>query len=66
MPRSEVSRCFVCQSTLGCAVDCGNAPWNFDLPRTTPRGYLKRLVKWIRDIGHYPVPLPFRPDLHWL
>lgn len=61
-----MSRCSVCQSCLNCAVDCPDAPWNWDLPRTAPLGHLKRLVKWLRDECGWPMPLPFRPDLRWL
>ncbi len=59
--------CPICESPLGCAADCSNAPWNWDLPRTTRLGYLKRLVSWIRTLGSRPEPLPlaFRPDIHW-
>lgn len=58
--------CSVCNSCLGCAVDCSDAPWNLDCPKTNRLGYLRRLVRWLRSECGYPLPLPFRPDLHWL
>lgn len=57
-------RCHACGTFLLCALDCSNAPWNFDLPTTVPIGYLKRFVRWLRDDGGAPIPLPFRPD-YW-
>jgi hypothetical protein len=72
--------CHVCQASLGCAVDCPNAPWNWDekngdalLPKTTKKGYLKRLVRWVRSVCPPPRgQLPFPPlgftlsDLRWM
>jgi len=46
-----MSQCSSCRSHLGCAVDCPNAPWNWDLPRTNDFGHLRRLARWIRSIG---------------
>ena len=48
--------CHVCGSSLGCAVNCSMAPWNWDanddvLPDTTPIAHLKRLVRWCRRDG---------------
>lgn len=54
-----------CACTLGCACDCPNAPWNFDLPRTSRLGYLRRFVRWLHASG-LPLPLPWRPAIWWL
>lgn len=58
--------CPVCRSSLNCAVNCSNAPWNWDLPKTNRLGYLRRLVRWICVTGKYEIPLPFRPTLDWM
>lgn len=59
-------RCAGCASCLGCAVNCWNAPWNWDLPRTNRLGYIRRLVRWICEVGNHAIPLPFRPDMWWV
>lgn len=40
--------CPYCQSLLGCAVDCSNAPWNFDKDASGSRlVYLLRQRRWV-------------------
>lgn len=39
--------CRQCGSSLGCDVDCSNAPWNWDRPRRVSRiVYLMRIARW--------------------
>lgn len=62
-------KCYRCGSCLGCAVDCSNAPWNFDKPDTTPMAYLVRLVRWVREVGSYRFGEPTGlclSDLKWM
>jgi hypothetical protein len=58
-------KCPGCASSYACAVDCWNAPWNWDKPKTNRFGFLKRLVKWL--LGTASPPLSWRPlNLRWL
>lgn len=59
--------CPYCEAPLGCAVDCPNAPWNHDRPRTSRMAYLTRLVRWVRSLSAVRTPVGFTlSELHWL
>jgi hypothetical protein len=60
-----MSQCYRCHSHLGCAVDCSNAPWNWDLPTTNDFGHLRRLALWIRSNGGTSATID-RSSLHWI
>lgn len=59
--------CPYCLAALGCAVDCPNAPWNFDKPRATRLTHLTRLVRWCRPLGAASPNVGFTlGSLRWL
>lgn len=62
----ELENCYYCDSATRCAINCNNAPWNFDKLKISNLGYLKRYVRWLRDECNYPIPLPYRPHMFWI
>lgn len=57
MSALDYSSCFQCGSSLGCDLDCPNAPWNDGKSSSTPIVHLVRLVRWVRSLSSIRTPI---------